>query len=107
MWDSLKNNTTFTLLTNCFVFVASTFYALAVAAVIVLRRKLPDQNRPYRTWGYPVVPIVFVTVYVWFLTQIYSSNSAESRVGVLFIVVGIPAYLLIRKWNDRGSAAET
>ena len=94
--DSLRNDSAFSLLTNCFTFVASAFYALAVVAVIVLRSKLPNQDRPFRTWWYPVSPAIFVLVYAWFLVQIYSTNPAESRVGLLFICSGIPAYFTFR-----------
>jgi amino acid transporter len=97
--ESLRSNTVFSLLTNCFTFAASAFYALAVVAVMVLRKTKPTQARPYRTWGYPVVPIVFVSVYAWFLFQIYDSNPAESRVGLLFICSGLPTYFLFRWWN--------
>ena len=101
VWESLRNDSTFSLLTNCFTFVASGFYCLAVVAVIVLRQKLPDRERPYRTWCYPFVPAMFTIVYLWFLAQIYLSNPAESRAGILFIILGLPAYFLIRKWNVR------
>ena len=97
--DSLRTDSTFSLLTNCFTFVASAFYALAVVAVIVLRRKLPDQDRPYRTWCYPFAPTIFVVVYVWFLAQIYFSNPAESVAGLLFILSGLPVYAAFRRWN--------
>lgn len=103
---SLRDDSIFSLLTNCFVFVASAFYALAVVAVVVLRIKLPDAERPYKTWGYPVVPVVFVAAYSWFLVQIYASNPAESRTGVLLIGLGVPAYFLIRKWNASESLAD-
>ncbi|MCA9211929.1 MAG: amino acid permease [Planctomycetales bacterium] len=95
--QSLQNDSTFSLLTNCFVFVASLFYALAVVAVIVLRYRLPNADRPYRTWCYPVVPVVFSTVYLWFLAQIYSSNPAESRTGMLLIALGIPIFFAMRR----------
>lgn len=101
VWASLRSDSTFSLLTNCFTFVASGFYCLAVVAVIVLRRKLPDVNRPYRTWCYPVVPVTFIVCYIWFLFQIYSSNPAESHAGILFIFLGLPAYVLVRRWNAR------
>ncbi len=76
---SLQGGTTFDVLTNCVVFSASIFYLLSVLAVVVLRYRRPDLRRRYRTWGYPVTPLVFVAVYVWFLTQIYASHPLESR----------------------------
>ena len=105
VWESLRTDSTFSLLTNCFTFVASAFYALAVVALIVLRLKLPEQHRPYRTWGYPLVPMIFVAVYSWFLLQIYSSNPTESRAGLLFICSGFPVYWLFRRWTSRSGSS--
>ncbi|MCA9141538.1 MAG: amino acid permease [Planctomycetaceae bacterium] len=93
---SLRNDSIFSLLTNFVIFSASIFYMLGVFAVIVLRIRQPDIDRPYRTWGYPVVPLLFVTVYVWFMLQIYRSNPLESRTGLLFIALGVPIFLAYR-----------
>ena len=57
--ESLHDNSTFDLLTNFVIFAASVFYMLAVVALIVLRIRHPEWNRPYRTWGYPYVPSCF------------------------------------------------
>ena len=96
---SLRNNSIFSLLTNFVIFSASIFYSLGVLAVIVLRFRRPDVDRPYRTRGYPYVPALFLVVYVWFMTQTYHSNPLESRTGLLFIVLGIPAYFAYRSRN--------
>lgn len=96
---SLQDDSIFSLLTNFVIFSASIFYMLGVAAVLVLRRKMPDTKRPYRTWGYPVTPIAFLVVYLWFLTQVYASNPLESRTGVLFILCGLPVYAGYRLWS--------
>jgi amino acid transporter len=98
---SLQGGTTFDVLTNCVVFSASIFYLLSVLAVVVLRVRQPDLRRRYRTWGYPVTPLVFVAVYVWFLTQIYASHPLESRAGLLCIALGVPVYWLYRKLSRR------
>ena len=93
---SLRNGSIFSLLTNFVIFSASIFYMLGVLAVIVLRFRRPDIHRPYRTWGYPWVPLVFLIVYVWFMLQIYRSNPLESRTGLVFIALGVPALLAYR-----------
>jgi APA family basic amino acid/polyamine antiporter len=77
------------------------FYLLAVFAVMVLRWRAPQAKRSYHVWGYPVVPLVFVAVYVWFLAQAYSSNPVESRAGVGFILLGIPVFYLYQTWIKR------
>jgi APA family basic amino acid/polyamine antiporter len=95
---SLQGDTVFDLLTNCVVFSASIFYMLSVLAVVVLRYRQPGLRRRYRTWGYPLTPLVFVAVYVWFLVQVYASHPLESRAGLLFIALGVPVYWLYRRW---------
>ncbi len=94
---SLQGDTVFDLLTNCVVFSASIFYMLSVLAVVVLRYRRPGLRRRYRTWGYPLTPLVFVAVYVWFLVQVYASHPLESRAGVLFIALGAPIYWLYQR----------
>ena len=64
-----------------------------------MRRRRPELERPYRTWGYPVVPIVYVVVYLWFLSTILLQRPLESGVGLVIIALGAPAYYL---WT-RGS----
>ena len=93
---SLKNDSIFGLLTNFVIFSASIFYMLGVLAVIVLRFRRPDRQRPYRTWGYPFVPTLFLIVYVWFMMQIYQSNPLESRSGLVFIALGGPVFFAYR-----------
>ena len=92
-------------MTNFVIFTVSVFYSLAVLALIVLRIRRPDADRPYRTWGYPVVPILFLVTYAWFLLQIYESSPVESRSGLLLIVLGIPVYFAYQAWA-RGPASQ-
>ncbi|NLF72642.1 MAG: amino acid permease [Candidatus Anammoximicrobium sp.] len=98
---SLQGGTTFDVLTNCVVFSASIFYLLSVLAVVVLRVRRPEARRRYRTWGYPVTPLLFVAVYLWFLTQIYASHPLESRAGLLCIALGVPVYWLYARLSRR------
>lgn len=90
---------TFDQLTNYVVFAGWIFYALTTASVFVLRRKLPDAPRPYRTLGYPVMPVVFVLVAVWLLynTLATPSSRAEALVGLGLIALGLPLYVYFRR----------
>lgn len=99
---TLQQQSIFTLLTNFVIFAASIFYLLAVLAVLVLRRRHPDWPRPYRAWGYPVAPLAFVLVYVWFLRQIYIDQPFEANAGLVLIGLGLPFYYGWRKLIDRG-----
>ncbi len=95
---SLRDDSIFDLLTNFVIFSASIFYMLGVLAVIVLRYRCPAAQRPYRTWGYPVVPVLFLLVYVWFMAQVYATNPLESKAGLILIGLGVPAYFAYQRY---------
>jgi APA family basic amino acid/polyamine antiporter len=76
------------------------FYGLMIAAVIVLRRTRPDLPRPYRMWGYPVTPIVFLLITLWFLVNMLMTRPAASFAGLGLILTGIPAYFLWRRYGQ-------
>src|SRR2546427_1064765 len=73
------------------------FYALAHGAVIVLRRRAPEMPRPYRTWGYPVTPLVFVLFSVWLIWNTAREQLLDFAVGMALMLVGLPWY-----WWRRG-----
>ncbi|MFM2094587.1 MAG: Serine/threonine exchanger SteT [Planctomycetota bacterium] len=95
--ENLKQGSLFTLLTNFVVFVSNVFYALGVLAVMLLRRKMPHAVRPYRTWGYPYVPVLYLLISAWFLVQVFRSNPLESIAGVGLMAIGIPVYWLFQR----------
>jgi amino acid transporter len=75
------------------------FYALAVAAVFVLRRTRPDLPRPYRTWGYPVVPLLFLLASVGMVLNALWTDPLNTGVTFGIILLGVPVYLA---WRARG-----
>jgi basic amino acid/polyamine antiporter, APA family len=79
------------------IFAAWVFYALAAFAVIVLRHKMPSRVRPYRVWGYPLVPLVFVLAAVWFLVNMLLERPAEAGWGCLILLAGIPVYIIWKR----------
>jgi amino acid transporter len=72
------------------------FYALAVAAVFVLRRTRPDLARPYRTWGYPVVPLLFLLPSLGMVLNALLTDPVNTGVTFGIILAGIPVYYLWR-----------
>jgi basic amino acid/polyamine antiporter, APA family len=74
------------------------FFGLTVASVIILRKKLPNLPRPYKTWGYPVTPIIFVLAAVYVAVGSLLSAFTNALAGLLIICLGIPAYLY---WNGK------
>jgi amino acid transporter len=78
------------------------FYALGVAAVFVLRKRLPDAARPYRTWGYPFVPALFLLAAVFVLGNYMISEPRIFAVNVGVILAGLPVYW----WWERQAATQ-
>jgi len=74
------------------------FYLLMVVAVMILRRTKPNADRPYRTWGYPVVPIVSVLLAGLLVVDLGFLAPATSGIGILIVLTGVPAYFFWRKF---------
>ena len=72
------------------------FYALAVAAVFVLRRTRPDLPRPYRTWGYPVVPVLFLLASLGMVLNALLTDPVNTGITFGIILAGIPVYYMWR-----------
>ena len=73
------------------------FYVLLVAAVIVLRRKEPNAERPYRTWGYPIVPLISILLAALLIIDLAWLAPTTSGIGIVIMLTGIPVYLAWRK----------
>jgi len=73
------------------------FYVLLVAAVMVLRRKNPGAERPYRTWGYPLVPILSITLAALLILDLAYLAPSTSGIGILIVSTGVPVYFLWRR----------
>ncbi|MEO8448757.1 MAG: amino acid permease, partial [Gemmatimonadota bacterium] len=73
-------------------FVYQTFMALTVAGLLVLRRTAPDLPRPYRVLGYPVTPLLYLAILVWYLTTVLTHRLQQSLVGIAIVLAGLPFY---------------
>jgi APA family basic amino acid/polyamine antiporter len=109
IWASLLTlSGTFDQLTDQLIFVAWIFYALSAIGVFVLRRKMADVPRPYRVWGYPYVPALFVAFAALYVVYtLYSDITSFARgetplinsvMGLIYVVIGIPGYIY---WNRK------
>ncbi len=83
---------TFEQLFTFVMFVAIMFWIAAAASVFTLRKKFPDMPRPYKTWGYPVIPAVFIIASAGILLNTLIESPVESLTGVAITLAGIPAY---------------
>lgn len=94
IWASLLTLTgTYDQLFTYVIFAAWLFYALGTFGIFILRRKRPDASRPYRTIGYPLVPIAFVIVAIWFVYNTIATDPRDSLIGLGLVMLGLPAYI--------------
>jgi len=84
------------------IFAGLLFHIGTAAAVIVLRRRLPDLERPYRVWGYPWVPLLFILASILLLANTLVEKPVESLIGLVFIAAGLPAYAWWRRGAKNG-----
>lgn len=84
------------------IFPSWILYAMTAAGVIVLRRRRPDLARPYRVWGYPWVPAVFVLVAMALLVSTLQTSPRESGIGLSVLILGLPFYF---HWRRAAKAA--
>jgi APA family basic amino acid/polyamine antiporter len=73
------------------------FYALMVGAVIVMRKKAPQNERPYRTFGYPVVPFIYILLALLLVIDLAFLKPTTSGIGYLLVLTGIPVFLIWRR----------
>ncbi len=113
-------------LTDVAIFALTLFYAFVAGSVFIFRRRLPNTHRPYRTWGYPYVPIIYLAVTAWLLgriiwdarpqmlasIQLFSEGHFASAAwtalkvpplgSLFFILLGLPVYLILSRRKSAG-----
>ena len=92
----------FDQLTDLAIFAFWLFYGLVAAAVFVFRWKEPNAERPYRTWGYPVVPALFVLTTIYLIATTIYNYPARSLAGLIIIALGLPVYFYFSAKNRAG-----
>jgi basic amino acid/polyamine antiporter, APA family len=90
------------MLLDYVVFSVLIFYILTIAGIFVLRRKRPDAERPYKAFGYPVVPILYILTASVILAVLLVYRTSTTWPGLLIVLTGIPVYFL---WRRAGTPA--
>jgi len=108
IWASiLVLSGTFDQLTDMLIFAVYIFYGATAMGVFILRRRMPDAHRPYKTWGYPIVPALFILFCVGLFFNTIITRPREAGIGLSLILLGIPVYFLVgRRGKRRDSSAE-
>jgi basic amino acid/polyamine antiporter, APA family len=105
IWASvLVLSGTFDQLTDMIVFAVFIFYGATSLGVFILRRKMPDAHRPYKVWGYPVIPAIYILFCIGLFINTIYTRPREAAIGMTLILLGIPVYLVLqRKYSKSGS----
>src|SRR6202043_1933915 len=80
------------------VFSVLIFYVLTIAGVFVLRRKRPNVERPYRAFGYPIVPALYIIVALAIMFVLILYKTQTTWPGLVIVLLGVPVYLI---WSRR------
>ena len=107
VWASiLALSGSFDTLTDYVIFGSWIFYALIGSSIFVFRRRYPDAERPYRAFGYPVVPVVFLIVAGWLLISTMRTAPESSFIGIGLILLGLPVYYYLNNRGGKETAEE-
>jgi APA family basic amino acid/polyamine antiporter len=87
------------------IFAVLIFYILTVAGIFVLRRKQPDAERPYRAWGYPVVPLLYIAAAAAIAVDLLLVKPRYTWPGVVIVLLGVPVYFLWTRFARKAGAA--
>lgn len=90
---------TFDQLTDMIIFAVFIYYGATTLGVFILRKKMPDAPRPYKVWGYPVVPAIVVIFCAVLVVNTVFSRPREAAIGAALMLTGVPMYFLFRKNN--------
>jgi APA family basic amino acid/polyamine antiporter len=101
----------FDMLADMFTFIAWVAYTFGAIGVFVLRRKMPDHPRPYKVWGYPAVPLLFIAFAAFYvvstiMNDVNKYNAGQTPVinsllGLAITALGVPFYFYFRKWKTK------
>jgi len=87
------------------VSAALIFYVLTIAGVFVLRKRRPDAERPYRAFGYPVVPALYIIGASVILALLFVYRSSTTFPGVVIVLIGVPVYALFKRYGSESSGS--
>src|SRR4029077_16362638 len=73
------------------------FYALTASTIFVFRRREPDEARPYRIWGYPVLPVLFILAAAVLLVFSFADQPRNSLIGTAIILLGVPLHYVLQR----------
>ncbi|MFV1981555.1 MAG: hypothetical protein ACC655_10410, partial [Rhodothermia bacterium] len=77
------------------------FFTATAFIVILFRKSRPDDDRPYRTFGYPITPLIFVVISAWFVVNTLIEQPLLAGAGLAFLGLGYPVYLYFKSKREK------
>jgi APA family basic amino acid/polyamine antiporter len=87
------------------IFAEWLFYMIAGSTIFIFRRRDPQTPRPYRVWGYPIVPALFVLASAMLLYYTFTDNLRNSALGCVVILAGVPVFYAFARRRESGDGA--
>ncbi len=101
IWASLLTlSGTYSDLLTYTTFASLIFNTMTVIGIFILRKKLPNLERPYKAWGYPFVPVIYILISTAFIIYIFIGDMRNSGMGLIIVLAGIPFYWY---WNRKST----
>ena len=108
VWSSLLVlSGNFDQLTDMLVFTVFIFYGAIALGVFILRYKMPNAHRPYKVWGYPVVPAIFILFCIGLFFNTILARPREAAIGLSLMLSGIPVYYYLKRLYSRFKQSDT
>jgi APA family basic amino acid/polyamine antiporter len=98
---------TFDQLTDMIIFAVFIYYGATTLGVFILRKRMPDAPRPYKVWGYPVVPAIVILFCAGLVFNTFFSNPREAAIGIVLMLTGVPMYWWFNRKNKSAENPET
>jgi len=92
-WGTFEDLITYT------VSIEWIFFTLAAIGIFIFRKRLKNIDRPYKTFGYPVTPLIFIFINIWFVMNILINKPLHMLIGLGFLLIGVPVYFIFRRRN--------
>lgn len=92
---------TFDQLTDMIIFAVFIYYGATTLGVFILRKKMPDAPRPYKVWGYPVVPAIVILFCAVLIINTIFSRPREAGIGIVLMLTGVPMYWWFNKYSNQ------
>ncbi|MEJ0104473.1 MAG: amino acid permease [Bacteroidota bacterium] len=91
---------TFDQLTDMIIFAVFIYYGATTLGVFILRKKMPDAPRPYKVWGYPVVPVIVILFCIILFVNTIIERPREAAFGLILMLTGVPLYYWFTKREE-------